>query len=65
MKKAGHPIWSLLNLVIVLAFILVFSYINATNFDKTELMMIVELLAGVGAWEIFKSKMRENKEEDK
>lgn len=63
MKQAGHPIWSLLNLSIILAFVLLFSYINATNFDVTELKMIVEFIAVMGGWEFFKSRMRNSKTE--
>ena len=62
MTTTKHPIWAFLNLVVILVFVTVFSYLNASEFDETELKMLMQLAVGMGAWEFAKRKMGVNKE---
>lgn len=53
---ATHPVWRLLNLVVILTFMTCFLYLNETKFDMTELWSIIYMAGGVGGWELLKSK---------
>lgn len=53
---ADHPVWRLLNLVVILTFLTVFLYLNATKFDQTEVKSIVYMALSVGGWELIKAK---------
>ena len=61
---AKHPIWSFLNLVVILTFVTVFAYLNASEFDETEVKMLMQLLAVMGGWEWAKRKMRPSEPEE-
>ena len=63
LKPAGHPIWATVNIAVIGIFVLIFSYINASNFDGTELKMIVELLFAWGGFEYVKNKLRNDGKE--
>jgi len=43
MFAADHPIWSILRLVVLLVSMFGVLYINASNFDRTEIVSIVQL----------------------
>ena len=63
--NADHPMWRVLNLAVILAFVTGFSALNATTFDETELKMITQLVIALGGWEVAKaigvSKMKDEK----
>jgi len=61
MKNPNHPIWSLLHLVVVLAFVTLFSWLNASNFDGTEVQMLIESAVAIGGWEFVRKKMQGDK----
>jgi hypothetical protein len=63
MKDAKHPIWTLLNRVALLGFVLLFSYLNASRFDQTELKMLLEVALGVGGLEAVAATVRRFKGE--
>ena len=60
MKDPKHPIWRILNLVVILIFVTVFAALNASEFDRTEIQMIIEFLAVMGGWEFAKAKIQGN-----
>lgn len=45
-----HPIWSLLRSVVMFGGLTLLLYFNASEFDVTEIKVIVELLILRGAW---------------
>lgn len=51
----NHPIWRLLNLVVVAVVVIWFSYTSASNFDETEAEMIRNIILLIGAWEGIKT----------
>lgn len=53
-RDPHHPIWNLLNLLVIAGLVLFFSWSNASNFDDTEVKMITEIILLVGGWEIAK-----------
>jgi hypothetical protein len=55
-----HPIWSLLRSVVMFGGLTLLLYFNASNFDGTEMRVILELLILRGAWEGFERKMKKN-----
>lgn len=55
-SDANHPIWRILNVAVIGLFVLVFSAINASNFDETELLMWLEIIGALAGYEIIKSK---------
>ena len=66
MHNKNHPIWGLLNMVVILSFITLFSWLKASNFDITEGKMILEMAIGLVGWEAGKGWIRKsisNKEE--
>lgn len=50
-----HPMWRILNLAVILAFVTGFSALNATTFDETEMKMITQLVVALGGWEVAKA----------
>ena len=57
MPAESHPIWRLATIVVVLVFVTVFSWINASNFDGTELRTIIGMALAVTGWEALKHKL--------
>ena len=53
--NANHPMWRVLNLAVILAFVTGFSALNATTFDETEMKMITQLVIALGGWEVMKA----------
>lgn len=51
----NHPIWRLLDFVIIAIVVIVFSYTSASNFDETEAEMIRNILIAFGIYEGSKS----------
>jgi hypothetical protein len=51
----NHPIWRLLNIVIVAVIVIVFSYTSASNFDETEVKMIGQIILLIGGYEAVKT----------
>lgn len=45
MKQAHHPVWIFARWVALLVFLLVFSWLNASNWDDTEAKMILGVMA--------------------
>ena len=43
MNDAKHPLWSLLRLVVVMTSLTLTLYINASNFDATEIRTIITM----------------------
>ncbi len=58
MRSPNHPIWSILNLAVILTFVTLFAGMNASKFDSTEIKMIVEFVAVMGGWEFVKKKLQ-------
>lgn len=56
LAPAGHPIWKLANLIVILVFLTVFLYLNATKFDQTEMKSIIYMAMALGGWEFAKHK---------
>lgn len=52
-----HPVWKLISHSVYLSFATLFMWLNASNFDKTELLTLVEIAAAAGGIEYAKSKM--------
>lgn len=50
----SHPIWSILRTVVLLVGLTVLLYLNANNFDATELRTIVEMVVLAGGFEAIK-----------
>lgn len=48
MRDAHHPVWILARWVALLVFLVVFSWLNASEFDETEAKMITAVLAAHG-----------------
>jgi len=49
MHAANHPIWPILRLAVMMAALTVILYLNASNFDRTEMQTIIfAFLAGGG-----------------
>tara|TARA_R100000808_G_scaffold14909_1_gene34938 strand:- start:513 stop:755 length:243 start_codon:yes stop_codon:yes gene_type:complete len=42
--NGNHPFWGIIRLVVMFAGLTTFLYLNSTNFDKGEVLTIVELL---------------------
>ncbi len=63
--NVNHPMWRVLNMAVILAFVIGFSALNATTFDETEVKMITQLVIALGGWEVAKAtvvkKMNGNK----
>lgn len=50
MNDPKHPIWAIIRTVILLLALIVVLWVNASNFDDTELKTIVAMfLAAIGA----------------
>jgi len=63
LSDTRHPLWRLLTLCVLLAFLTLVQYLNASNFDQTEIKSILEMGMAVGAWESFKHKVSSRNEE--
>ena len=50
----SHPIWSILRTVVLFVGLTVLLYLNAKDFDATELRTIVEMLVLAGGFEALK-----------
>jgi len=57
---ATHPVWKILNLTVILFFLTVFLFLNATTFDKTEIKSIIYMAFAAGGWEVLKGKFGGN-----
>lgn len=54
-----HPIWLIVKALTLLAFVVLFAWTNAANFDETEIKMLTEIglvLFGSAALESFLKK---------
>ena len=60
----NHPIWRLLNLVILVIVIWICAYNNASNFDETEVRLIGWVIGMMGGYEIVKVWIAPKKPED-
>lgn len=62
LHNPDHPVWKLLNIVVILSTLTLVLWMNAEHFDKTEiqtiLMMFFALIGGTGASELLKSSQR-------
>lgn len=45
MHNPKHPIWNLAKAVLFFGFVVLFSYTNASEFDSTEVTMLMQLAA--------------------
>lgn len=54
-SNQNHPIWRLLNIVVIAVIVIVFSYTSASNFDETEVKMIGQIILLVGGYEAAKT----------
>jgi hypothetical protein len=52
-----HPVWRILTMCVVLGFLTLILWVNASNFDRTELTSILEMAIAIGGWEFARSKM--------
>lgn len=52
----NHPIWRLLNWLVILVVVWICSWSSAQNFDETELKMIAMILAAMGGYEAVKGR---------
>jgi hypothetical protein len=50
-SDAGHPVWKLARLGVVMVSLTAILWLNATNFDRTELTSIVEMFLLLGSGE--------------
>lgn len=57
----NHPIWRLLNVVVIAGFVLIYAAINAQNFDETELNMWLQFLLTLSGYEGVKALIGRNK----
>ena len=47
--EAGHPIWAIIRTSVLLLSLVVLLWLNATNFDETEIRTIIAMfLAAIG-----------------
>lgn len=50
MHDANHPVWAILRTVVLLAALVIVLWLNATDFDATEIKTIVAMfLTAIGA----------------
>lgn len=54
MPPQEHPIWRILNVLVIFVGITTILYFNANSFDHTELSAIIQIVLGVVAYEAFK-----------
>ena len=47
----SHPIWKTIDNSVMLAGLLFFLWLNASTFDKTEMVTVLELLVLFGGWQ--------------
>jgi hypothetical protein len=47
----NHPVWNILRIAVIMAGVIVFSWLNASKFDVTEWTTIVEVLLLIGGFE--------------
>ena len=52
-----HPVWPIISSVVYLLFATLFLYLNASNFDSTELKTLGEIALASGAIEVVKKKL--------
>ena len=50
LANPDHPVWSIFHLMVVGLLITLFAYLNASNFDETELKMILEILLALAGY---------------
>lgn len=43
LQDQSHPIWNIVKAVIFFAFVVLFSWTNASDFDKTEINMLIQI----------------------
>ena len=55
------PIWRLFNLIVVMFFVWLFAWSNASDFDETEIKMLIELACVMGGMEFVKSRVQKEK----
>lgn len=64
MPPATHPVWSILKTAVLLGGFAVILYLNASNFDHTEMKTLMEamlLMAGVEAFHARQTSKSEQK----
>lgn len=59
-RDKDHPFWEWLRLVTLLSALLLFLYMNATNFDKTELKTFAEFALVAGGFQGVKSYLQKS-----
>ena len=52
MKNPDHPVWKLTNWLVLLVFVTLFAWTNASNFDETEVKMIGQLMLAMFGWDV-------------
>jgi hypothetical protein len=54
MFPQDHPIWRIANLAVVLLGTALVMWVNASDFDETELRALIEIMMVMGGYEAFK-----------
>lgn len=52
-----HPIWPIVSSVVYLSFATLFLYLNASNFDSTEVITLGQIALASGGIEVVKKKL--------
>jgi len=51
-----HPVWRIVNVIVMLTFLTVFLWLNASHFDETEYRSILYMAMAGGGWEWLRHK---------
>lgn len=52
-----HPVWTILTHSVYMAFATLFLWLNASNFDNTELVTLAQMAGAFGGVEFIKAKL--------
>jgi len=63
LSDTRHPLWRLLTICVLLSFLTLFLYLNASHFDESEIKSILYMGLAAGGWETFKHKVSSRNEE--
>jgi hypothetical protein len=59
---ADHPIWTIVQHLVYGVLLIVFIYLNASDFDSTEWKTIAEIAGAVIAYKTLEHKLKKSKE---
>lgn len=54
---ANHPIWKTINVAVLLTVSGLVLWLNASNFDETELKAIAAIVGSMTGWNVLQSKL--------